>query len=49
MEDDQDDEISNYCFMAKDQSDEVTISNFDDSMSYDELHNTLNELMDNFY
>ena len=48
-EDEQDDEISNYCFMAKDQSDEVTNSCFGDSMSYDELHSTLNELMDDFH
>ena len=47
--DNDDDENSNYWFMANDQGDKVTDSSFDDSMTYNELHCNLNELMDDFH
>ena len=44
-----DDKTSNYSFLANDQNKEVVNPNLDTSMSYDELHSTLNELMEGFH
>ena len=44
-----DDEISNYNFMANYQSEELINSDLNTFMSYDKLYSTSNQLMDDFH